>query len=175
MHNIELKARLPSPDAAYETARGLCEKDPDAVLHQTDTYFVVPAGRLKLREIVTRGSDARSAELIFYERADDAGPKTCEYEITPVAEPDGLTRTLAAALGVRTVVVKERTLFLYKNVRIHLDRVETLGAFLEFEAVMSDGVPEEQGEPLVAELMKRFGLSEGDLVRESYVDLVERR
>jgi len=163
MHNIDLKARLQDSDAAYHIAHELCDRGPDAVLHQIDTYLTVPKGRLKLREIVTRENNEHSAELIFYERADDAGPKKCDYEITPVANPVELKGTLSAALGIRTVVVKERTLFLYENVRIHLDRVEGLGSFLEFEAVMSDGVPSEQGEPLVAELMRRFGIEEGDI------------
>ena len=50
---------------------------------------------------------------------------------------------LAAALGIRTVVRKQRTVYLHKNVRIHLDAVDGLGTFLEFEAVMPDGAPDQ--------------------------------
>jgi predicted adenylyl cyclase CyaB len=80
---------------------------------------------------------------------------------------------LTDALGVLTVVDKRRTVFLYQNVRIHLDRVEGLGMFLEFEAVMPEGTPDEEGELLVRELMAEFSIREEDLIQVSYSDLLE--
>ena len=43
-----------------------------------------------------------------------------------------------AALGTVVVVSKRRRLFLWEGVRIHLDEVEGLGSFVEFEAVLPD-------------------------------------
>jgi predicted adenylyl cyclase CyaB len=173
MRNIELKARVADLDGARAVARGLSGGNPRETMRQVDTYFAAPRGRLKLREIARDGG-ASSCELIAYERADAAGPKSCTYDIAPVAHPAELKRTLARALGIRSVVDKRRELYLHKNVRIHLDRVERLGTFVEFEAVMSDATSAADGEPLVRELMRQFEIGEGVLVRESYADLVER-
>ena len=53
--NIELKARCPDPDAAREAARRLGAEFA-GVLEQRDTYFVVPHGRLKLRQTAGKGA-----------------------------------------------------------------------------------------------------------------------
>ena len=70
------------------------------------------------------------------------------------------------------VVSKQREVYLRHNVRIHLDEVNHLGAFLEFEAVIGGGVNEETGRRLIAELRDRFAISETQLVRASYSDLL---
>jgi predicted adenylyl cyclase CyaB len=170
MRNIEIKARLRDPGGAEVVARRLGGPEPHLRVEQVDTYFVVPAGRLKLREIT--GTIER-AELIFYHRADQAGPKRSEYDVVPVTNARELKAMLAAALGIRTVVRKQRTVYLYKNVRIHLDAVEGLGSFLEFEAVMPDGAPDREGEDLLRSLMSEFAIAPGDLLESSYSDLVE--
>ena len=56
----------------------------------------------------------------------------------PVAAPDELAEALDAALGTVVVVSKRRRLFLWEGVRIHLDEVDGLGSFVEFEAVLPD-------------------------------------
>ena len=162
---------MSDPAAAEETARRLAEAGPVARMRQADTYFRLPDGRLKLREVEEGGSPR--AELTFYRRPDETGPKKCEYEIAPVAHPAEIKRVLAAALGVRALVEKRRAVYLRRNVRIHLDRVDRAGDFIELEAVMPDGAPDEEGEALVRGLMAEFALAEADLVEGSYVDLVE--
>jgi predicted adenylyl cyclase CyaB len=169
MRNIELKARLRDPEAARRTALRVADSPTVLHLEQVDTYFHAPNGRLKLRE--EYGAHAEH-KLVFYNRADESGPKQCDYDLLPVADPAAAKALLAAALGVRTVVKKNRTVYFHKNVRIHLDTVDGLGDFLEFEAVMGRGVPEEQGAPLVARLMREFGVSGLDLVTASYCDMM---
>jgi predicted adenylyl cyclase CyaB len=129
--NVEIKAVCPDPAVAREAALRLAGPIV-AVLDQLDTYFHVPDGRLKLREI----NDA-SAELIFYRRPDDLAARLSRYQLVPVPDPAATKALLSAALGVRTVVRKRRELLLYGNVRIHLDSVENLGHFIELEAVLS--------------------------------------
>ena len=60
--NIELKARDPDPARSLQASLDVGASD-EGWLRQTDTYFRVPHGRLKLRE-----EDAVS-QLISYERA----------------------------------------------------------------------------------------------------------
>ena len=132
MRNIELKARLHD----WARAVAVCERLHAwayGIIHQVDTYFVVPKGRLKLRE-----SEPGDDYLVYYERPDEADAKACDYLLQVVDR--GVKPLLAAALGVRTVIEKRRTLYLWENVRLHLDCVEGLGEFIEFEAVLSDSV-----------------------------------
>ncbi|MBU1670501.1 MAG: class IV adenylate cyclase [Actinobacteria bacterium] len=167
MRNVELKARLDDPDAAERIALRLSGSTAPRVLMQVDTYFVVPAGRLKLREA------DEGAELIYYHRGDTPGPKESQYRIVPVGSPGPLKELLGACLGVKVVVRKTRRLYLVDSVRIHIDEVEGLGSFLEFEALLGEGDPAEDGYRLVRRLISEFDLVDGDLIAESYGELID--
>ena len=169
MKNIEIKARVDDPAAVRAIALELAPRGPQQDIVQEDTYFHVPAGRLKLR--VEQGPDADS-RLVFYQRPDTPGPKASDYDMASVSDPDATKKLLDAALGVAVVVRKRREIFLYKNVRIHLDEVQGLGSFMEFEAVMGPDTPEDMGEPLVRKLLKRFNIAEPDLIAGSYSDML---
>ena len=123
------------------------------------------SGRLKLRE-----NGPGKCELIHYCRTDEAASKVSDYKIVPGSAE--LRELLAAALGVRCVVRKLRGLWLWENVRIHLDAVEGLGTFLEFEAVLGEQFDDADGYGKVARLREAFGIGDGDLVECSYVDLI---
>ncbi len=138
------------------------------VQHQVDTYFHCTHGRLKLRQI-----DGHAAQLIAYERPDDKQAKASDYRLVPVANPETLKQALTAALGVKTVVEKRREVFLYQNVRIHLDDVTGLGSFLEFEAVLGTGIDDAKGHAQLEFLRERFGIGPDDLLEGSYSDLLE--
>ena len=165
--NIELKARLADPAAALRIAEGLATSDL-GTMRQVDTYFHCASGRLKLRE-----RDGRAAELIAYQRGDQPQPKASDYRLVPVPDAAALQAALAAALGVRAVVSKQRRVLLWNNVRIHLDEVQLLGSFLEFEAVLADDMDDRRGHAQLAELSARFGIEPRDLESRSYVDLLE--
>ena len=169
MRNIELKARL--HDLAY--ARALAERIATqhlGVQEQTDTYFHCRQGRLKLREI--RG---RNSQLVSYARPDQQGPKASDYQLVAVPDAESLKAALASVLGVRGVVRKRREIFLYHNVRIHLDQVDGLGTFLEFEAVLTDGMDDAAGHAQLRELSARFAIRPDDLLPGSYGDWVDRQ
>ena len=171
MENVELKARCADLDAAEAVAQRLVGPHPKARLHQTDTYFGCGEGRLKLREVTGTRS---FAELISYSRPDEPGPKGSDYQIAPITGfAEELKYALTAALGVRAIVNKQRTVYIYDQTRIHLDRVDGLGDFIEFEAVLSEGQTEEAGYAVVRRLMTEFGIGQDDLIDRSYVDLKE--
>lgn len=167
--NVELKARLADLERARAVARELPAEN-RGVLQQRDTYFDARHGRLKLREF-----EHRQAELIWYERANETVSRLSDYRLVPVRNPESLKAALTAAMGVLVVVEKRRELFLYRNVRIHLDTVTDLGTFLEFEAVLAPDDEQSAGEALLADLQDRFGIADSDLVAESYGDLLRRR
>jgi adenylate cyclase class IV len=170
MRNIELKARVPSLDQA-ETAAIALGAQRHMHLTQIDTYFQVPSGRLKLRECI---GDQEFAELIFYRRLNELGPKRCLYDIAPVTAPEATKKLLTNAFELLCVVRKRRTVYLFENVRVHLDRVEGLGNFIEFEAVMEEGKGDNEGNSIILKLMEGLGVKEDALVNVSYSDMVKR-
>ena len=166
--NIELKARcndLARAEAACERVGARREW----TRRQTDTYFAVAEGRLKLRV-----EEPGDAVLVRYQRTDFAATRECLYELRPVPDPAATLAALAEQHGIRCRVEKSRTLFLIENVRIHLDEVEGLGTFVEFEAVMSDGCSDAASRELLGLLQDELGIAEGDLVAGSYSDLLTR-
>jgi adenylate cyclase class 2 len=168
VRNIEIKAYIDNVEDASQIAATITENKIPIKLSQTDTYFNVPRGRLKLRE---HAKGDRDSELIYYMRSDEPGPRPSDYWIVEVRNPAELKELLSNALGVKAVVKKERTVFLFRNVRIHLDRVEGLGTFLEFEEVLAEGSQPGQDD-LIPRLMRDFSVKEKDLIRESYCDLI---
>ena len=166
--NIEIKARIDSVDRIAEITATLADQGPLEIA-QDDTFFRCEKStdRLKLR---TFAPDR--AELIFYRRADSTGPKESFYLITPVTTPDALRESLTLAWGQAGRVRKQRRLFLVGRTRVHLDRVEGLGEFLELEVVLQEGEPAEAGVIEAHALMARLGVAEGQLVQGAYVDLL---
>jgi adenylate cyclase class IV len=69
-------------------------------------------------------------------------------------------------------VTKARRLFFSEGVRIHLDCIDGLGDFIEFEGVTADGETPGAFTGLLADLRQSFGIRDEDLLRESYSDLV---
>jgi adenylate cyclase class IV len=163
--NVEWKARVHDLQNQRELAERIAGSPP-ALLEQIDTFFAVAHGRLKLRRL-----SPDRGELIHYWRVDRSGPRQSNYSIVRTAEPDALCDLLASALGVRGVVRKRRWLYLADQVRIHLDKVEGLGHFLEVEVVMRPGQPIADGERLAEALMGQLDVRAEDLVAGAYVDL----
>lgn len=167
--NIEIKARLGHIGDIEPRAAALADQGPVPIA-QDDTFFACANGRLKLRAFADG-----TGELIFYRRADQAGPKTSFYVRTPTADPAGLREALTLAHGQAGRVRKQRTLYIAGRTRIHLDVVEGLGHFLELEVVMQEGEPAEGGEREAEALMQALGIAPEQLVQTAYVDLLAAR
>ncbi|MDQ5833272.1 MAG: class IV adenylate cyclase, partial [Actinomycetota bacterium] len=157
MRNVELKARDPDPARTLELALALGAEDQGAI-SQRDTYFASARGRLKLRE-----QDPGEAELIAYHRPDDPQARTSEYRRVLVAGASALHDALDGAYGTLVVVNKRRRLLLWDGVRIHLDEVEGLGAFLELEAVAAEGSYLSQEREKVERLRRELHIEETNL------------
>jgi adenylate cyclase, class 2 len=167
MHNVELKARCADLARAASVSVGMGAREV-GLLIQTDIYFNARKGRLKLRLIEPAGQ----AELIWYDRPDSVESRLSDYTVTPVTDYGLMNQTLASALGVRGTVRKKRRLLLWENVRIHLDEVEGLGTFVEFEAVLSAGELEAAGHDRIARLARAIGIRESERLGGSYSDLM---
>ena len=167
--NIEIKARLAGIPELLPGVAALATGGPEEI-DQDDTFFRCADGRLKLRTF----SEDRG-ELIFYRRADRRGPKESSYLIAPTAEPGALRELLAHSHGEAGRVVKHRTVYLVGRTRVHLDRVEGLGDFLELEVVLRDDEDAAAGIDEAHALMERLGVRAAQLVEGAYIDLQAAR
>lgn len=164
--NVEIKARIESVEALTARAAALADQGPTEIV-QDDTFFACRNGRLKLRAF-----SAADGQLIFYRRPDQAGPKESFFLISPTSSPDTLREALTLAYGQAGRVLKRRTLYIAGRTRIHLDRVEGLGHFLELEVVMADGEPTDVGVAEAYDLLAKLGVAPSQLVERAYVDLL---
>ncbi len=105
------------------------------------------------------------------------GIRVSRYRRLAVSQPVETCELLAAALGVSGVVEKERRLFLFENVRIHLDHVASLGSFVELESVLAspDGVETDAERDALARVVAALGMNDRETVAGGYVDLLEER
>lgn len=167
--NVEIKARVEDLKALEKRVREIADGNP-AIMHQEDSFFRIESGRLKLRKL----SDTRG-ELIFYTRPDSVLPAESCYSLFSTAAPGDLFGVLSQALGVRGVVRKRRSLYLIGQTRVHLDRVEGLGSFMELEVVLEPDQDPDEGVAVAHELMGELGIPEDALVEHAYIDLLEDR
>ncbi len=165
MRNLEIKTTVASLAAVRRRLRALKGATRPAVLRQTDWYFRVPKGRLKLRQ----PGSSRAGELIAYFRPDKTAARTSEFQRLPTTDAAGTRRLFERMLGAKGCVRKRREVWLYRNARIHLDTVEGLGQFIEIEVVVTSGMT--QARLLMRELREVLGIRSKDLIAGWYSDM----
>jgi predicted adenylyl cyclase CyaB len=165
---VEMKARMDSLDDVrtqlFETgARRV------GVFHQVDTYYRVPKGRLKLREI----EEETAAQLVYYERENVAEPKRSTVFLVTIPRPQKFKRLVEQVVRIRGVVDKIREIYSYEGTQIHLDTVGDLGFFVEFERGTSTD-PKDQKEDLqrLEQLRVKLSIDRRNLEKRSYVDMI---
>lgn len=166
MQNVEFKAELRD----HESARGQCRvlgATFIGTLEQIDTYYRMPDGRLKRRLAA-----GEPVEWIYYHRPDEAGARLSNYAI--LSEDQARRRWGTESLRVWLTVRKTRELWMIENVRIHLDEVEGLGRFIEFEAMINEDFDAAECRDEIAELREIFGPLLGEPISASYCDLVDQ-
>ncbi len=167
--NVEIKARLSSIEDLLPRVASFADTGP-VLIHQDDTFFNCPNGRLKLRILAPdRG------ELVFYQRPDEPGPKESFYIVSETAQPYTLLEALTLAYGATDHVVKDRTLFMVGPTRVHLDRVEDLGDFLELEVVLGENDLFEDGVSAANEILARLQIAPDQMVTGAYADLLREK
>ena len=178
--NLEFKAQFQALDELYPRLAGLNAVHHETV-HQIDTYFHVTKGkdalksgacepRLKLREV----NGWSEGWLIYYERPNQDGSRYSQYQLCEIADPNALKNLLTLALGVKTIVKKQREIWMFNHTRIHLDKVTDLGQFIELETVFQgqtevDAIDEHQF------VKTTLRLDTTDPIAVSYSDLVMQK
>lgn len=85
-----------------------------------------------------------------------------------------MNKVLTKAFGVRTEVVKNRQLFMVGQTRVHVDKVENLGDFVELEVVLNNEQSIEDGQEIANDIMKKLGIEEENLLATAYADLLKK-
>lgn len=164
--NVEIKARCHEPSFVrhYLQSNNAEFKGID---EQTDTYFNVAHGRLKLRE----GNIENN--LIYYERSNQAGPKDSHFQLVKINDAAGLKEALTKANGIKVVVKKKREIYYIGNVKFHIDEVPGLGSFVEIEAgnILAD-LTKVQLKEQCDFYVTAFNIRPEDLIDVSYSDML---
>lgn len=178
--NLEFKAHYQPLESLYPRLADLKATHRETV-HQIDTYFYMTQvkgtsiletykPRLKLREIDETGE----AWLIYYERPNQSESRYSQYQLSKVRDPSTLKALLTIALGVETIVKKQRDVWMFKNTRIHLDTVANLGQFIELETVFQ-GQTEAEAINEHQHVKNALHLGTADPVAVSYSDLIMQK
>jgi len=135
--------------------------------NQVDTYFNVAQGRLKLRE----GNIENS--LIYYERTNAAGAKQSDILLYQHHPDKALKDILVKLHGIKVVVDKKRKIYFINNVKFHFDLVESLGTFIEVEAIDKNGdIGVEKLKEQCSYYAAFFNVEPSDYIAFSYSDLI---
>jgi len=165
--NIEIKART----SKHDFIRQILQKHEANFIgtdHQIDHYYKVAKGRLKLR----LGTIEKS--LIYYDRPNTLEAKVSNYFLFKRDKLDDLHPVLSEALGGLVTVDKMREIYFIQNAKIHLDKVASLGEFVEIEII-----DEVERDPKFSTLLEQcnyyqqsFGIEPSALIDRSYSDLL---
>lgn len=165
--NIEIKALCHNPE---KIRNYLLSKNADfrGIDEQTDTYFHCKTGRLKLREGLIENN------LIFYQRPDNAGPKSSQFDLIKVQDPSKLKKVLIETNGIKVVVKKIREIYFIDNVKFHIDTVPGLGHFMEIEAgnKTDPSLTEKELRIQCDQYIAEMEIRQEDMLERSYSDML---
>lgn len=173
MQNVELKIELRDPELARLVLGRLGAVRVDA-FRQVDTYFRLADGRLKKREFVSPdGTHSHATEWIFYHRDNLARQRLSHFRIYTQAEARAFFGVIEPPVWL--VVKKSREVYMAgpgHGVRVHLDDVEGLGRFLEFEALVTPEMTLVKAHRAVEDLHQALAVALGEPVSLSYSDML---
>jgi len=164
---VELKAKVDNLEPIRRKLRVLKAKHA-GTFQQTDIYFDVPKGRLKLRQI-----NSEKTQLIYYERENISKPRRSDVFILEILESRAFTALLKKILEVKATVKKTRKIYWREKTQIHLDTVDSLGCYVEFERKTCSTLKEiERNTKILEKLMATLEINPENLEKLSYSDLV---
>jgi len=168
---VELKARIEDVDEVRDRLLRLGAQYVGK-FHQTDTYFKVPEGRLKIRE--NEGQD--HVDIVFYDRPDIPEIKKRRVLLVRAQPPATAEKLLAPLFKIKVVVSKIREIYMLEGTRVYLDVLTELGTFIEFELSTKDEMGEiKRSRSILANLCKKLGIKEEQLEALSYSGLLIKR
>ncbi len=166
--NLEIKARC--SEKKQEIIREILKKEGaefKGIDNQTDIYFNIQNGRLKLRKGEIENF------LIHYQRKETANQKESKILLYESDPNSNLEEILRISLGIKIIVDKRREIYFIENVKFHLDIVKGLGRFTEIEAISEDdSINYARLESQLNYYKTKFEIKKEDLINCSYSDLL---
>ena len=135
---------------------------------QTDTYFKVEGGRLKLRK-----GDIENY-LIYYERENKKEAKRSDVILFDnQGRISELEEIMKKTHEVLINVEKKRNIYFIGNVKFHIDNVSGLGKFIEIEAISQDGsIPMEKLHEQCNYYKTLLEIKDENLIKNSYSEML---
>jgi predicted adenylyl cyclase CyaB len=132
-------------------------------INQKDVYYSLPGSLLKLRV------EVEGESLIKYNRDEVNPDRFSDYDVIYL-KSSGSEKVFNSIFIVEATVIKKRSLYLYNNTRIHLDTVQGLGTFMEFETLVINGM--DDAKERFNFLIKKFEIDTAKQIKCSYRDLI---
>ena len=124
---------------------------------------------MKLRQI-----NSEKTQLIYYERENISKPKRSDIFIIEIPDNKTFTALLKKILKVKATVKKTRKIYWHQKTQIHIDTVDSLGCYVEFERKTPNTTKEiERNTQLLEKLMETLEINPENLEKLSYSDLVD--
>ncbi|HLN26467.1 MAG TPA: CYTH domain-containing protein [Gemmataceae bacterium] len=177
MQNLEIKCGYADHRLAARLSVEEVHAEYRGRLVQTDTYFDIYPGRLKLRQNVLHPPHQERRpkfwdELIAYRRPNRRSPKSSIFQLWPVHDRSKALKFFSDSFGIKVRVSKSRRFYIADNLRIHVDSVIGLGRFVEFELAVNAAHPLTSCRKQMQRLLVLFKIPADSLVRYSYSDLL---
>jgi len=163
--NLELKIKVNSHSKILNNLKKIKAKR-IGILKQKDIYYKNNDGLLKLRIQPDKN------ELIKYTRDEKTSKRFSDYDIL-IIEGSSPEKFLADLFDIEVIVSKERELWMFNNTRIHLDKVKTLGSFIELETLVIKD--KKDAEKRFVDIVNFLELDLSKQLRLSYRDLLLRK
>ena len=158
-----IKAKVSSGKALEDKLRQLNSRFLGVDL-QTDTYFEVENGKLKLREGTIENL------ITHYERTHDGdAEKTTvfRYDVNPTKTEIEKLKSAHRQIGI---IKKERKIYLVDHIKIHIDKLPNGDEFIELEAIDRENqFSDEELKQQCLDLQHKLGISESELVQTGYL------
>jgi predicted adenylyl cyclase CyaB len=129
--NLEVKIKFDSFHDIKKTLEMIGARF-TSTLNQKDIYYKNSKGLLKLR--IENGRET----LIQYKRNENSINRWSTYNLLEFSRGNA-KRFFRNVFEIETVVEKKRLLYMYKNTRVHLDKIRHLGNYLELETLVING------------------------------------
>jgi len=174
MLNLEIKVRVENHAEIAEILSAFFVED----LFQTDTYFKTKQGTLKLREQksykLTKAYKSHKSYMMRYKRKNMTGGRYCKSVSYGVGDLMDFMDVFRDTLQGELVIFKRRSLYIIDNAKVHLDKVDDLGKFLEIVVTIKNETQDNAAPALLARILNLVNLVDVEGIDCGYKELIEK-
>jgi adenylate cyclase, class 2 len=131
---------------------------------QTDTYFQVENGKLKLREGTIENL------ITHYERTHQGEAektRVYRYDVNPTPAEIQKLRSTHQQIGI---IEKERKIYFIDHIKVHLDKLPNGEEFLELEAIDTQNrFSDDELKRHCLDIKEKLGIQEKDILQTGYL------